>query len=156
MSRAKWLPWHTIRYMTKWYNGSKTNGMSLAEVGQYLVDEAGFSPETHCVLAWYTSADTCVFRRVLLRSQLILDSTLTSVLLDLHDSDGHRCLQPFNLTTILCASSDLESVALSYVHRSLIEHDNNYQWHLPEFDCLGMAEMLRMSLLRTASRLEEQ
>ena len=142
--------------MTKWYNGSKTNGMSLAEVGQYLVDEAGFSPETHCVLAWYTSADTCVFRRVLLRSQLILDSTLTSVLLDLHDSDGHRCLQPFNLTTILCASSDLESVALRYVHRSLIEHDNNYQWHLPEFDCLGMAEMLRMSLLRTASRLEEQ
>ena len=142
--------------MTKWYNGSKTNGMSLAEIGQYLVDKAGFSPETHCVLGWYTSADTWVFRRALLGSQLILDSTLSSVLLDLHGSDGRRCLQPFNLATILCASSDLESVALSYVHRSLIEHDNNHQWHLPEFDCLRMAKMLRMVLLRATSRVEEQ
>ena len=91
----------------------------MADIGRY-IEEAGFSPDTHCVLGWVTSADACVFRRALLGSHLIFDTTSTYALLDLRSSNGGRCLQTFNLASMLRICSDLESVALGYAHRSLI------------------------------------
>ena len=126
--------------------------MSLAEIGRY-IEEAGFSPDTHCVLGWVTSADACVFRRALLGSHLIFDTTSTYALLDLRSSNGGRCLQTFNLASMLRICSDLESVALGYAHRSLIGN-TDYDWHNPEVDCLGMSEILRWFISNTAGWIE--
>lgn len=35
--------------MYKWYQESKTNGMSLAAIGHHLV-QAGYSADTHCII----------------------------------------------------------------------------------------------------------
>ena len=33
-------------------------------------------------------------------------------------------------------------------------YNNNYDWHYPEVDCLGMVEMLRWFVLHTANWME--
>jgi hypothetical protein len=117
--------------------------MSLPEIGQYIVEQAEFSPETHCILGWFTSADVRVFRRALLSSPDIFDTTPSHEISKLRSSKGLKSLQPFNLATILRAYSDLTSVAVGYTHRSLFGQHGDYGWHLLKYDYLGIAEILR-------------
>jgi hypothetical protein len=57
-------------------------------------------------------------------------------------SNGRECLQPFNLGCTVMQCSNLISGKLGFVYKAIFGKDNMC-WHLPEYDCLGMAKILR-------------
>lgn len=103
--------WHSVSYMAKWYHRPRTNRISLAEIGQY-VEQVEFSPETHCILGWFTSTDARIFRCGLLRSPVIFNTTPSHELFKRRGSDGYNCLQLSNLAMVFKACSGFLSVAV--------------------------------------------
>lgn len=126
--------------------------MSLQEVGQSLTD-AGFTPDTHCVLGWGSTVDFTVFHRALLGRSMLLDPTPYDHLRTLSGSNGQNCLHPFNLSNAVLQCTNLLSSKLGFVHEVLFGK-TNIQWHNPEDDCLEMAEILRWFINSTSDWVE--
>ena len=102
--------------------------MSLAAIGRHL-RPAGYSPDIHCVIGWSSFADYITFHRALLGHSMVLDDT--------------KSLQPLDLCSLVRQCSDLVSGKLAYVHDSVFGLEEALRWHLPELDCLGLAQVLR-------------
>lgn len=51
-------------YFASFYQSSRTTGMTLGAIGDMIL-EAGYRPDTHCVLSWYSKADINVLGRAL-------------------------------------------------------------------------------------------
>jgi hypothetical protein len=136
-------------YMRKWYKSNTTNGMSLTRIGQYLINIAGFPPDTHCILSWWTLVDIHVSCRAFQGSTNVIDETDSN---DLCPPELRYCLQPVDFARLIKACSDMESVALGYTYRSVTNDDIN--WHDPAEDTLGMAAILRWFIAETTAWIE--
>jgi hypothetical protein len=67
----------TTKCMHKWYNAQITHGMSLTQVSEYIVKEAKFSLDAHCILGWGTSVFVYVFYRALQGCTLVIEKINT-------------------------------------------------------------------------------
>jgi hypothetical protein len=91
--------WCWVAHFSRFYPGSlTTTGMSLAAVGDHLRD-AGFSPQTHHILSWYSSMDIAVVCRALLGHSQLFDFTPLDGLCAQVD-ESSQILQPFNIATL--------------------------------------------------------
>jgi hypothetical protein len=107
-------------------NAQITHGMSLTQVGEFLVKEAKFPPDTHCILGWGTSVDVHVFYRALQGCTLIIEKIITDRTSFLPEVQHH--LQPFNVAHLIKRCTDLQNAALGYTYRSVIQ-TNDLIWH---------------------------
>lgn len=142
----------TMRYLHKWYKADRTHGMSLAQVGEYLMKEAGFSPDTHCILGWEAPVDAHVFYRTLQGCTLVVDKINTDRTTFL--PEGQSYFQPFNVTHLIKRCTELQNVVLEYVYRSVVQIQD-LVWHEPDADTLGMVEVLKWFLTQTRSWLSQ-
>jgi hypothetical protein len=110
-------PFTKSPYFTKFYRSDTASGMSLAAVGKFIRD-AGFTPNTHRIVSWYTPVDVYIFRRALLGHSQLIDMTPTPSLMELYSNDGATCLQPYNLATIVKHSSNLTSTTTPWPSHS--------------------------------------
>jgi hypothetical protein len=135
-----------MKYLHKWYKADRTHGMLLTQVGEYLVKEAGFSPDTHCILGWETPVDAHVFYRALQGCTLVIDKINTDRTSFLPE-DQHY-LQPFNVAHLIKRCTDLQSMNMGYTYRSIMKK-NDLVWHEPDADTLKMVEILKWFLTQT-------
>jgi hypothetical protein len=94
------IPTHLMQrgYMSRWYPGATTHGMSMTAIGDS-IRAAGFQPSTHKVISWSTSIDLAVFQRALLGHNDLIDTTPYESLMGSYEDVP--CLQPFNLAVLV-------------------------------------------------------
>lgn len=136
-------------YFTKFHHAATTSGMSPASVGDHL-RAAGFSPETHRIISWYSKIDVCVFGRALHGHSHLIDLTPTVRLSGLNDKYNQPVLQTYNLSHIVKASISLEFQGCGFVYRSLFQTGEPLEMHLPDNDTLAMARIYRLFIQETA------
>ncbi|KAH4308175.1 hypothetical protein HBH79_114170 [Parastagonospora nodorum] len=135
---------HLVPYMRKQYRDNKTVRLSLASVGD-CVREAGFSPDTHRVISWYSSLDIAIFNRALRGHSEVFDTTPFTTLAALEDARGINCLQPVNFCHALKRCSNLVSVRCGFVYRSIFP-GKWLQMHNSDNDTLVANEILQYLL----------
>jgi hypothetical protein len=134
------------------YDGDYTSGITLDEVGKAIVS-AGFKPETHRVLSWYSAHDITTFKRILLGNN---DMVLTwdeepRLVNDFTDSTtGESCLQTINVVNLLRESTNLAMMKCGYTHRSLFP-SVDLQMHKAENDTLAMCQIYYRFLIESAA-----
>ncbi|KAH5703725.1 hypothetical protein HBI18_255280 [Parastagonospora nodorum] len=144
----------TQRYLSKFYTGLKTHGLTLREVGE-AIRKAGFSPDTHRVLSWHSSVDVFIFHRALLGDGALLSPRTESKLGSLLDSGGRNCLQPFNVAVMLQHCSDLAYTRCGYVFRSLLP-GISMEMHLADNDTFAMYQIYKRLMLESAPWVERE
>lgn len=107
--------------------------MSLQEFGQF-IKNVGSTPETHCVICWYSYADYVTFHQAILGHSMLFDSSPTFSLASLKTSTGQNCLPPSHLGHIIGQCSKLMSTKLGYAYEAIFGR-TYMEWHLPENDC---------------------
>ncbi|KAF1953136.1 hypothetical protein CC80DRAFT_537678 [Byssothecium circinans] len=101
---------------SKFYrNDTITNGLSLSSIGTNCIS-AGFSPETHRILAYYCTEDIATVMRALRGENSPLVEKDASEYQVFRDSYGNNVLQPVHVGSIFRAVTDLASLRLEYVH----------------------------------------
>jgi hypothetical protein len=142
--------WCKAPYFSRFYSGSSTTkGMSLAAVGQHL-RKAGFTPQTHRLLSWYTPIDLNVICRSLLGdSQLFNETPADKLRLHVQAVD-RECLQLFDVARMMRGCTNLSACRLGYTFRSLFPAERDLQMHDPDNDTLAMVKVFHV--LRRASR----
>jgi hypothetical protein len=94
-------------YMSKHYKSDTTSGgMSLSAVVN-AIQAHGFHPDSYWVISWHTTHDVVVFCRALFGYDQLIDTTLYKGLLNLRDSSGMLCPQPFSISLLAIAMHEL-------------------------------------------------
>lgn len=141
---------HKLGYTRKQYRNIKTCSLSLAAVGDCFRD-AGFSPETHRIISWYSKADEAIVHRALLGHSEIFDTTRYSDLKVLNDAHGTNCFQLVDITRLLRKCSNLSSVGCGFVYRSIFP-GMYLEMHDPENDKLAANLILEYLLSEMEKR----
>jgi hypothetical protein len=117
-----------------------SGGLTLAEVGK-LIRQDGFSPETHCVVSWFSAADTITFHRAI-RGERALLTPAKEEYKQLLSRSGKNCLQPINVGHMVKAFVELDSYSLSSVLQALVPESVHTDFHLAATDTLALEEIM--------------
>ena len=109
-----------VAFARKQHQSHVTTGFSLSAVGDKL-REAGFSPEMHRLICWYTKADMNLIGRALRGEDDFLNGKPSRLFTSLQDSNDNEVFKPFDIARLMKATSSLESCALGYTYRSLFQ-----------------------------------
>jgi hypothetical protein len=111
---------------------------SLADVGKLIRDD-GFSPETHCVLSWFSAADNITFHRAIKEERAFLTPAQESHK-QLYNSRGQNCLQLINVAHIVKAFVEIDNYQLLSVLAALVPDSTLMDFHLAATDTLAMGK----------------
>ncbi|KAJ4367067.1 hypothetical protein N0V83_007597 [Neocucurbitaria cava] len=137
----------SVSFMARHYRSDFTRGLSLATIGQILRN-AGFNPDTHRILSWYSHVDIVTFGRAIYGDNNPISKTNAAKFRYLRDSNADDCFQPIQLGYLIKHCTDLRSGQLGFVHRSLCP-GRQLVMHDAENDTLAMYEVYQQFLSRT-------
>lgn len=145
--------WQNRSYFEKFYPGRRTSGMSLGAIGD-AIRTAGFKPDTHCILSWYSSINVAIFRRAFGGGDALFSHFPARDLVWLPDSQGHNCLQPINIAYMLMLYSNAKKVSCGYSHHSLFPRQE-MQMHVADKDTLPACHIYRYMVKECAEWMAE-
>jgi hypothetical protein len=111
---------------------------SLANVGKLIRDDS-FSPETHCVLSWFSTANNITFHRAIKGERAFLTPAQESHK-QLYNSRGQNCLQLINVGHIVKAFVEIDNYQLLSVLAALVPDSTLMDFHLAATDTLAMGK----------------